>query len=180
MYIKNSDLHNFADDYTISSVSSSLNELNSELKKEGNIVTPWFRDNSMNVNQEKFHAIITDRKNQKNSPQKLLLDEASSENVTSLGLEVDSKLNFDEHISKLYNKSARKLNALCRIGHLIGLEEWKILINSFVYADFNYCLLEWHFSFRKSIHKFENIQKRALRFLLNGYSSDYEILLKKN
>ena len=95
MYIKNSDLHNFADDYTISSVSSSLNELNSELKKEGNIVTPWFRDNSMTVNQEKFHAIITDRKNQKNNPQKLLLDETSSENVTSLGLEVDSKLNFD-------------------------------------------------------------------------------------
>ena len=98
MYIKNSDLHNFADDYTISSVSSSLNELNSELKKEGNIVTPWVRDNSMTVNQEKFHAIITDRKNQKNNPQKLLLDETSSENVTSLGLEVDSKLNFDEHV----------------------------------------------------------------------------------
>ena len=77
----------------------------------------------MTVNQEKFHAIITDRKNQKNNPQKLLLDETSSENVTSLGLEVDSKLNFDEHVSKLCNKSARKLNALCRIGHLIGLEE---------------------------------------------------------
>ena len=77
----------------------------------------------MTVNQEKFRAIITDRKNQKNNPQKLLLDETSSENVTSLGLEVDSKLNFDEHVSKLCNKSARKLNALCRIGHLIGLEE---------------------------------------------------------
>ena len=61
-----------------------------------------------------------------NNPQKLTIDEkviTSSENVTLLGLEVDSKLNFDEHISKLFNKSARKLNALCRIGHLIGLEE---------------------------------------------------------
>ena len=47
----------------------------------------------------------------------------SSENVTLSGLEVDSKLNFDEHISKSCNKSDRQLNALCRIGHLIKLVE---------------------------------------------------------
>ena len=126
MYIKNSDLHNFADDNTISCVSSSLNELISELEKEGNIAIQLLRDNSMIVNPEKFQAIIIDRKNQKNNPQKLTIDEkviTSSENVTLLRLEVDSKLNFDEHISKLCNKSAGPLNALCRIRQLIGLEE---------------------------------------------------------
>ena len=136
----------------------------------------------MIVNPEKFQAIIIDRKNQKNNPQKLTIDKkviTSSENVTLLGLEVDSKLNFDEHISKLCNKSAGQLNALCRIWHLLRLEERKILINIFIYANFNYCLLVWHFSSRKSINKIENIQKWALRFLLNDYSSDYETLLKK-
>ena len=176
MYIKNSDLNNFAYDNTISCVSNSLNELISELEKEGNIATQWFRGNSMIVNPEKFQAIIIDRKNQKNNPQKVII---SSENVTLLDLEVDSKLNFDEHISNLCSKSAAQLNALCRIRHLIGLEERKILINSFIYANFNYCPLVWHFSSRKSINKIENIQKRALRFLLNDYSSDYETLMKK-
>ena len=52
---------------------------------------------------------------------------------------VDSKLTFDEHVSKLRNKSAGKLNALCRMEHLIGLEEGKILITSFIYANINYC-----------------------------------------
>ena len=132
MYIKNSDLHNFADDNTISCVSSSLNELISELEKEGSIATQSFRDNSMIVNPEKFQAIIIDRKNQKNNLQKLTIDEkviTFSENVTLLGLEVDSKLTFDEHISKLCNKSAGQLNAICRIRHLIGLEERKKDIN---------------------------------------------------
>ena len=182
MYIKNSDLHNFADDNKISCVSSSLNELTSELEKEGSIATQWFRDNSMIVNPEKFQAIIIDRKNQKNNPQKLTIDEkaiTSSENVTLLGLEVDSKLNFDEHISKSCNKSAGQLNALCRIRHLTGLEERKILINSFIYSYFNYCPLVWHFNPRKSINIIENIQKRALMFLLNDFSLDYETLLKK-
>ena len=79
----------------------------------------------MIFNPEKFQAITIDRKNQKNNPQKLTIDEkviTSSENVTLLGLEVDSKLNFHEHVSKLCNKSAGQLNAHCRIGYFIGLE----------------------------------------------------------
>ena len=66
----------------------------------------------MIVNPEKFQAIIIDRKNQKNNPQKLTIDEkviTSSENVTLLSLEVDSELNYDEPISKLCNKSAGQL-----------------------------------------------------------------------
>ena len=155
----------------------------SELEKEGNIATQWFRDNSMIVNPEKFQSIIIDRKNQNNNPQKLTIDGkfiTSTNSVTLLGLEIDSKLNFDAHISKICNKSARQLNALCRLGYLIGFEERKLLINSFIYANFNYCPLVWHFSSKKSINKVENIQKRALRFLLNDYSSDYETLLKKS
>ena len=129
-----------------------------------------------------FQAIIVDRKNQKNNLQKVKIDEkviTSPENVTLLGLEVHSKLNFNEHISKLCNKNAGQLNALCRIGDLIGLEERKTLINSFIYTNFKYCPFAWHFSSRKSINKIENIRKRASRFLLNDHSSDYETLLKK-
>ena len=137
----------------------------------------------MIVNPEKFQAEKIDRKNQNNNPQKLTIDEKVinySENVTLLGLEVDNNLNFDEHMSKIFDKSARQLNAICKIGHLIGLEERKILINSFIYASFNYCQFVWQISPIKSINKIENIQKRALRFLLNNYFSVYETLLKRN
>ena len=71
MYIKNSDLHSFADVITISCVSSSLNELISELEKERNIGTQWFRDNFMTVNPGKFQAITIDRKNQKKQSSKV-------------------------------------------------------------------------------------------------------------
>ena len=75
----------------------------------------------------------------------------------------------------------RQLNALCRIGHLLRLEEREreILLNNFIYVNFNYYPLVWDFSSRKSINKIENIQKRALRFLLNDYFLHDETLLKK-
>ena len=80
---------------------------------------------------------------------------------------------------KTCNKSAGQLNALCRIGHSIGFEERKILISSFIFANFNYSSLVWHFSSKISINKCENIQERPLRFLLNDHSSGYETPLKK-
>ena len=96
----------------------------------------------MIVNPENIQAIIIDRKNQNNNPQIVTIDGKninSTDNVTLLGSETDSKLNFDVHISKLCKKGAGKLNALCRFRYLIGFEERKILVNSFIYANFNKC-----------------------------------------
>ena len=60
----------------------------------------------------------------------------------------------------------------------MGLEERKILINRFMYTNFNYCPVVWYFNFRESTNKIEYIQK-SIKFLLNDYSSDDETLLKK-
>ena len=54
-----------------------------------------------------------------------------------------------------------------------------ILIQSFIYANFNYCPLIWHFSSSKSLQKIESIEKMALIFLYSDYESDYETLLTK-
>ena len=54
------------------------------------------------------------------------------------------------------------------------------MINSFVYYNFNYCPLIWHFSSRESSQKIGKIQKRCLRLELDDYESDYGNLIKKN
>ena len=48
-------------------------------------------------------------------PEKLLIDdnEIKSENsVTLLGITIDNRLSFDDHISKLCNKASMQLNAI--------------------------------------------------------------------
>ena len=54
-----------------------------------------------------------------------------------------------------------------------------ILIQSFVYANFNYCPLIWNFSSTKSLQKVEKIQKRALKFISDNNEDSYETLLNK-
>ena len=68
MSTKNSELHNFADDNTITSSSGTLSQLIKDLQSEANKATDWFKMNNMIVNPEKFQAIIIDKKGQNNNP----------------------------------------------------------------------------------------------------------------
>ena len=62
----------------------------------------------------------------------------------------------------------------------LGLEERKALINSFILSNLEYCPLVWFFTSTASYKKIESIQKRALRFLYNDYTSNYEKLLENS
>ena len=62
----------------------------------------------------------------------------------------------------------------------MGKYEKVAIVNSFIYPNFTYCPLVWHFSTRESIRKIEKIQKRCLRIVLDDYNSDYDVLLRKS
>ena len=61
-----------------------------------------------------------------------------------------------------------------RLKHLLGFEERKVLVNTFVMSNFNNCSLIWKFSSAQLLNKIENLKKRALRFSLNDSDSTYE------
>ena len=125
-WIKKAELHNFADDNTISYASESLDELITNLQNESQNAIEWFRHNSMIVNPKKFQSIIIDRQNKENLSQEISFEGTtikSQDNVTLLGLEIDNKLNFDKHISILCKKSAGQLNAIYRLGNLLRKKE---------------------------------------------------------
>ena len=100
--------------------------------------------------------------------------------VKLLGINIDSKLNFASHISDLCKEASMQLNALNLLRAYIGNKEMEILINSFIYSNFNYYPLVWHFSSCKSTAKIEKIHKRCLRMILKDNTSDYQALLEKS
>ena len=77
-------------------------------------------------------------------------------------------------------KSAGQLSAICRLKSFLNTDQREILVNSFIYANYNYCPVVWHFCSKKSMSKLERIQYRALQFLHNYSDSDYNTLLKKS
>ena len=99
--------------------------------------------------------------------------------VELLGIHLDDKLNFNLHISNICRSAANQLNALIRLKNYLSFNAKRVLINSYVISNFNYCPLVWMFPTAKSLSKIESLQKRALRFLYNDYSISYEGLLEK-
>ena len=107
--LKNSDIHNFADDNTISVASKNRDTMLETLKNESESVVNWFRNKNMIVNPDKFQLMLLQKSAKKVIQEKLQINnnEIESENsVTPLGITIDNRLSFDDHISKLCSKAS--------------------------------------------------------------------------
>ena len=127
-----SDLHNFADDNTVAVACKNLNNLLRTLEKESESALDWFRTNNMIANPDRFHAIINKRrKNAITHKLKIYNNEIETiKSVKLLDIEIDNQLSFNQHISKLYSKSAMQLNAICRSAKFMGNKDKIAMINS--------------------------------------------------
>lgn len=181
-FIHKSELYNYADDNTLSYADNDLDKLIKTLEEESKILINWFSINKMKANPEKFQAIAVGKKTKdKNLKFKLEGNEIECEdNVKLLGVTIDFKLNFNEHVSIICKKASKQLNVLKRIGkHLTKLGKLTIYY-SFIMSNFNYCPLVWHFCGEVNTKKIEKIQERALRFIYEDHSASYEDLLCKS
>ena len=106
--LKKTDLHNFADDNTITAVCDQLADLIKILEAEGELSVGWFRENEMVVNSDKFQAIILNRK-EAQAAHKLTIDNKEIKTTNSiklLDININDQLKFNEHISILCSEVA--------------------------------------------------------------------------
>ena len=182
LFLKKSDLFNFADDNTLSAFHKIMSELVSMLEKDCDIAVDWLEFNHMLANPSKFQAIFLSKdKKQRtlnvpiNIKDKTIYSEAS---VKLLGIKIDDNLTFDLHIANLCKKSSGQLNQLLRLSKYVSFADRKVCVDSFIFANFNYCPLVWHLTSSKSINKIEKIQERALRYLHDDFTNSYDKLLE--
>ena len=181
-FIEKASMHNFADDNTLSAWGETVSKLIDTLESESNIAIDWFTKNEMIINSDKFQAIILDKKKSNLTNIPLTVDNQTIKSVPSvelLAIHLDDKLNFNLYISNICRSAANQLNALIRLKNYLSFNAKRVLINSYIISNFNYCPLVWMFSTAKSLNIIESLQKRALRFLYNDYSISYEGLLEK-
>ena len=132
-------------------------------------------------NPNKFQAILLNKSKSIHVKATMNIGNEKIESLHAiklLGIEIDNKLNFNNHINTICRLAANQLNALISLRRFLGTEERKALIQSFVLSNFNYYSLVWMLSSVKSLNKIENLQKRALRFMLSDYESSYTEILR--
>ena len=79
-----------------------------------------------------------------------------------LGVIIDNKLDFTEHLTTACKKTNLKLHALNRISRFLSPEQYVLIINAYIKSLFNYCPLVWMFCYRRIMHKMNKIHERSL------------------
>ena len=139
LVVKDVNFTGYADDNTIYQSGKIIDDIINRLEVSAEKIFKWFSDIQMKGNTDKFHLIMSTE----NAPElqigDLLIKTRSSEKL--LGVKIDYKLTFDEHVKSLCKKANNKLRSLARSTPYMNIEKRKLLMNSFFNAQFNYCPL---------------------------------------
>ena len=171
---------NFADDTTLYACDRNLNDLINRLEHDSFLATEWIENNSMKLNDDKCHLLVSGNKYENVWAQigKAKIWESKTQKL--LGVEIERTLNFDEHVRSLCKKAGRKLSVLFRLSSYMTVKQKRILMKSFFESQFGYCPLVWMFYNREINNKINHLHERALRIIYKDNTSTFEELLEKD
>ena len=115
--------------------SSELEVIN-EIKSVVESLTLWFRNNCMKVNPDKFHLLLSDKKSHQVDICNEKLSSTCSEKF--LGIKIDNKLTFKEHVEEVCKKASQKVSAVARISSIMRFEQRKRIVNLFITSHFSF------------------------------------------
>ena len=131
-----------------------------EIERFSEVLFQWFGFNYMKINNGKSDILYSRNGNVNgNIDDNIIISENKNE---LLGIILDSKLLFEDHINNLCKKSL-KLNALARGAPYMCLEKRKTVMKAFVTSLFGYCPLVWRLHSRSLNNKLNSLHERVVR-----------------
>ena len=130
------NIASYADDNTLNDSCDTIEEVILSLQSSSKKLFQWFWHNQTKSNTEKCHLVISTDQSVNFQLGASLIERSDSGKI--LGIKIDYKLSFDEHMKTLCSKANNKLRALARAAPYMSAERKKILMNSFFNAQFSY------------------------------------------
>ena len=182
LFVTEGSICNFADDNSLYVHARSLSKVIEGLEAETANILEWFKFNSIAANPAKFQLMflgnLSDIHDVKVRVDNTTLKPKSC--VKLLGLIIDSKLSFSEHVKTLCKSASTKVKALFRIRSYLNLFSAKRLCEAFVLSSFNYCPLIWMFGCKTNHTLINKVQFRALQAVYLNFSSSFVELLERD
>ena len=178
-FMEDCDVCNYADDTTIYACDKALNEVIRKLEISSNIAINWFNVNYMKLNSGKCKVIICGHKSHQITLKVGDSEIKESQWVKLLGVKIDNKLTFDEHISKIVKKANSKLAVVKRSLGFLTFYKRKILLNSFVQSQFTHAPLVWMLHTKTANNKINRVHYKFLKTLYDDHDSTFKQLLDK-
>ena len=92
--------------------------------------------------------------------------------VKLLGVTIDSNHNFNSYIKEICGKVNQKTSAFSRLRDYISEKKAKLLLNTVVTSNFQYCSLIWLFCSKAANDLISRTTKCATRITYNSYNEE--------
>ena len=97
-----------------------------------------------------------------------------------LGIKINNKLHFNEHLDGITEQKSCKVSPLSRIFPFTDLKKRHFLMNSFFTLQFSYCGLMCMCHSRTVNNKINKLHERCLRIVYNDNKSFFKEILETN
>ena len=136
LFLESSNVCNYADDNTFLAFGKTFGEVASKLKNDFLILNLWFSNNFFVLNFDKCHCMTLGTPNTLPNfkGKNIAIKNSASEKL--LGIIIDSKLDFTEHLNAVCKKAKLKLLALNRISKFLSPEQHVLIINAYIKSLF--------------------------------------------
>ena len=180
LFCQDINIANYADDNSPYSCNNDIESVISQLQMDSKTLLNWLDNNRLKANPDKFHLVLSESNKDSYFIQ---IEEFKIYNSTCeklLGIKIDNKMSFDEHVVSLCCKATQKLHALSRVARFMSTKQKRVIMKAFIHSQFGYCPLVWMFCNRKLNNRINRIHERALRIVYYDKLSSFEELLLKD
>jgi len=158
----------FADDTNVFKSGRNIKDLIHSINKELINVERWFKSNKLTLNVKKTNFIIFSRTSV-STKNKIILGSNEIEQVsciTFLGVHIDDKLSWTQHIAHVTSKVNKCIGVLCKLRNAFPKSVLLQLYKSLVYPHLYYCNSIWGSALPSHLSPLYIAQKKALKIAL--------------
>ena len=177
----NMKIIHFADDSTLHAMFPKNTNISAMVNDELSSINKWLNVNKLCLNVDKTKYMLFSIKDK---PPDMNLCIGSTligrTNVHKfLGVHIDDKITFSDHITKLCSKISRGIGMLRRLKYSVPNDVIKQLYFAFIHSHYTYAINSYQSAYQNQTHKLKNLINKALKLILNTSSSS-DLHLKEN
>jgi len=153
----------FADDTNAFLSGKNIDNVIQSVNVELSILAKWLCSNKLTLNVKKTHFMVFSNSRQQVTKH-VSIDRHCIERVSHtkfLGVIIDEKLDFKNHIKHVQAKISKGIGILCRAKKYFDVKTLTELYYSFIHPYLNYCVEIWGSTFVTALDPLVKLQKKA-------------------
>ena len=147
-YLEHCDVTLYADDTVLFISDKSLHNIKSYMNSDLEKLNNWLKLNhlTLSISKSKFMIIGSSQRLNKIDSISFKVDNIDLDEVSSfkyLGIVINNRLNWQDHVDQMFSKINKKLGLLKRIRYCLPLDARLMFFNSYVLPLFDYADIVW-------------------------------------